>query len=345
MRAFALLLIGLALPAGATELVFVGDVSFAGRAPPRTWTQGDNPLSAFAEVFREADLAVANAEGLLTTERPAAYAEKRLDIGASPAWARAFREAGIDLVGLANNHTWDGGASGLLENARALADTKVSLFGAAETAAHAEAAFRLPGAPACVAIVPATLKSNRPPRRGAAAAYYPGAAGLQRLTRAVSALRDEGCAVLVSVHWGREGVHYPPSDVRAAAHALVDAGARVVVGHHPHVLQGVEFRRPPGCDSPQCTAAIAYSLGNFVFWNRDPRKTETGVLSVRLSAKGALERLALRPARISGPNLRPKPVVGADAERFLTRVAPYSEPFGTRVTLSGGVLLFEPPPP
>lgn len=322
------------------ELLFVGDVSFAGRRPPKGAhpTQAENPLRHFAARFAAADLAIANGEGLLVATPPASYAEARLDIGASPRWARAFEDAGIDLVGLANNHSWDSGAPGVLENRRHLEETGVAVYGAGATESGATAPYVVRRGKTChVAVVPATLKSNRPPRRGAAVAFYPGDDGLARLAAQVNALVSEGCFVIVSVHWGREGVPSPPGDVVRAGHALVDAGASVVVGHHPHVLQGVEFYQG---------GVIAYSLGNYVFVNRAIEKRRTGVLSVRIAdgdGRPRLEAIALIPAVIHPSDFSPRPATGAEAAALVKVLAAGSQKFGTRVSLVGDLITFTAP--
>ena len=311
------------------SLCFVGDVSFAGRrlpASPGAAAGQDNPLGAFAALFARADLAVANAEGLMTAERPPAYGETRLDIGAAPRWAGVFAAAHVDVVALANNHSWDGGAAGVLENRENLAATGVALIGAGASPEEAEAPYVIERDGRCVALLAATLKSNRRPEDGAAVAYYAGDAGLDRLTTRVRTLRERGCFVAVSVHMGREGVTAAPRSVVAAAHRLVDAGAGLVVGHHPHVLQGVEWRGG---------AAIAYSLGNFVFTNRTPLKRQTGVLTVRLSGDTPprLVDVALVPAVIRVPSFAPTPATPREASAIAEALTAASRPFGTRVTV------------
>ena len=328
--------------AGKTlELLFVGDVSFAGRPPPRgTLRPEDNPFKHVAPRFARADLVVANGEGVLTNQPPAAYGEARLNIGASPRWAPAFRAAGVGLVGLANNHSWDGGRDGVLENRRHLAASGVAVYGAGATPEEATAPYHLrdPAHPtACGAvIVPATLKSNRAPRKGAAVAYYAGERGLARLVQAVRALdRDPTCFVIVSVHWGREGVHRAPGSVVRAGRALIDAGADLIVGHHPHVLQGVEhYRGRP----------IVYSLGNFVFTNRTADKRETGMLSVRLAFGPAprLQELALVPAVIGLPGFFPRPARPSEQARTAAHLREGSAALGTRVTPHADRIVFVP---
>ena len=319
------------------ELQFVGDVSFAGK---RHRKQDDiagskNPFRYMKSVFARADLVVANGEGLLTNAPPEAYGHSRLNIAASPQWAVTYRAAGIDLVGLANNHTWDGGTQGLIENRRNLLRTGVAVYGAGPSPAEATKPYRINDGTRCrVAIVPATLKSNRPARRGASAAYYRGEKGLERLAARIQALVGEGCFVVVSVHWGKEGVHNPPGRVVRAAHRMVDAGADVVIGHHPHVLQGVEFYKGK---------PIAYSLGNFVFTNRTPAKRETGVLSVQLPRTGPVRllRFALLPATVSiRDGFVPKPSTDKQRQQTFAHLKAWSAPFGTRVRLEGNAITF-----
>ena len=324
-----------AAPPRGLELLFVGDVSFAGRPSPRGRLAEVNPLRAFAERFAAADVTVANAEGLLTAAPPAAYGEARLNIGASPDWAGAFRHAHLSLVGVSNNHSWDGGAAGILESREHLAATGVAVMGVGATTDAAEAPWLLERDGRCrVAVVPATLKSNRAPRPGAAVAYYAGERGLDRLVARIRGLTSRGCFVVVSVHWGREAVADPPRDVVAAAHRLVDAGAKLVVGHHPHVLQGIERR---------ADAAIAYSLGNFVFANRDPIKRRTGVLAIRLTEDSPprLAEVALLPAVISAVDFVPRPATQIERGEIHERMAAGSKRFGTVVREVGDRLIFD----
>ena len=322
------------------ELLFVGDVSFAGRPlPPKNAVLGKrNPLRDVASLFKQAALVVANGEGLLTETPPAAYGAKRLNIGASPLWAGVYHAAGVDLVGLANNHTWDDGAAGVLENRQHLLATGVAVYGAGPTEATALAPYTLVSEGRCqVAIVPATLKSNRPARRGAKAAYYRGTKGLHRLEARIRNLKAQQCVVIVSVHWGKEGVHYPPQSVVRAAHRIVDAGADVVIGHHPHVLQGVEYYRG---------VPIAYSLGNFVFTNRTPDKRETGIFSVKLSSSvpSRVVQVGLIPATIAiRGGFVPRLSTESESQRTERRLREWSRPWGTRVGIEHGVVIFKPP--
>ncbi len=262
-------------PDRIVTLRFVGDVSFAGRrtpAPPSDVAGADNPMTGFSRLLGDADLSLANMEGLLTTAPTDRYGEKRLNIDADARWAASFPAAGIDVVGVANNHSWDGDAASLLATRQSLVDAGVEVIGAGETEAEARAPFVMTTASGCVAILPATLKSNRRAKPGAFAATYR-QRQRDQLVAAVRAQRQAGCVVGVYVHWGVEASRWPTRRDRAFAHELVLAGADFIVGHHPHVLQGVEF---------VCGAVIAYSLGNFVFTNREPAKRDTGVFEIEI---------------------------------------------------------------
>jgi poly-gamma-glutamate capsule biosynthesis protein CapA/YwtB (metallophosphatase superfamily) len=98
--------------------------------------------------------------------------------------------------------------------------------------------------------------------------------------------------VFVVIHWGYEYTDAPARWQIEAAHAFVDAGAAGIIGHHPHVWQGIERYRD---------AVIAYSLGNFVFPNGKERIRDTGVLRLAFaspagSTKPCLDAVAVQPA-------------------------------------------------
>lgn len=325
-----------AMPA-AVEVGFVGDLSFAGRRDP--------PAGVLADVrslLSSPDLTLVNVEGLFLAAPAPAYREARLEITASPHYAAALAGAGVDLIGTANNHAWDAGAAGVTEHLAHLAPLAIPTFGSSVTEDAAYAPRREASAVGCLSFIPATLKSNRPARPGAHIAFYGPRAPrpLDALTTLVTAERAAGCAPIVYVHWGREARPSPDASVVTTGHALVDAGAALVVGHHPHVLQGASWRGD---------GAIAWSLGNFVFTNRDPDKRRSGVL-VASFTPGArdepprLAALALAPVTIDRRTLRPRPATTREARDHLTTLGARSRPFGTSVHLDArGLLVFEPP--
>ena len=118
----------------------------------------------------------------------------------------------------------------------------------------------------------------------------PTAAAVERLRADLGAAAETHDVVICLFHWGVEGDHAVTAGQRALAHLAVDAGADLVVGHHPHVLQTLECYRGK---------LIAYSLGNFIFSPPKPEQRETGLLRVRFD-KGALAGADFLPAAIVG---------------------------------------------
>jgi poly-gamma-glutamate capsule biosynthesis protein CapA/YwtB (metallophosphatase superfamily)/outer membrane protein assembly factor BamB len=247
-------------------LVFLGDVSFGrsmeaqlaryGAAHP--W-QGLGPvlhgedLQVLQEGQRLPVLTIVNLECSLTTQGEPL--DKSYLIRAHPLWARSLAAGGIDLVTLANNHALDFGPLGLKETVETLRALGIETVGAGASAeaAHQPAFFDLGGV--------------RVAFLGYAAARWDGSADVpvtdllawarpDNIAADVNAARDQADFVVVLLHAGTEYATSPSADQIAAAHAAIDAGADLVVGHHPHVTQTVERYRQ---------GLIVYSLGDAVF--------------------------------------------------------------------------------
>lgn len=321
---------------GRIRLTFTGDVALNWRGTPEHWKTFPwrrNPLRFLKPIFDAADLAVANMEGVLMRKDPK-YAEKRLNLWAPVASAQVFKPAGIHLVSTANNHAFDGRDVGVLETLRHLRGAGVRVIGTGRTMAEARTPFLFRKAPACVAIVPGTTKSNMGVRGRARVAFYPEPQH-DALLRTVRDTKKQCPLVIVYLHWGTEKAHHPGRKIKALGHRLVEAGANLVVGHHPHVLQGVEFR--PG-------GAVVYSLGNMVFSNPTPATRRTGVLWVELSRERNphLLRLELIPIVIRRSDYTPLPATRPQAEDLVRRMQRYCRPLGTQVVLYRGRLRFMP---
>ncbi|MDY0004220.1 MAG: CapA family protein [Polyangia bacterium] len=321
-------------PGAAIRFVLTGDVALNWRGTStdlRIFHWRRNPLRFFAPVFKAADLAVANMETVLADQDPK-YAQERLNLWAPVASGQIFRPAGIGLLTTANNHAFDARDRGVLETLGHLRRTGVEVMGTGATLAEARRPYTFLKGPSCVAFVPGTTKCNLPVRGKAHLAFYPE----KREGELIALVKEtkERCAfVIVVIHWGVEMKHFPHPSMKRLAHELVDAGADLVVGHHPHVLQGVEYRGK---------GAIVYSLGNFVFSNPNEATRRTGALVVELSggAKPSLVRLSMIPAYIHRNDYIVRPAAPSRAADIQRRMASYSQPFGTQVVLTGGVLQF-----
>ena len=287
-------LLAFAEPPGDVSLVFGGDVAFGRVVAGEIATiGGDAPLAGIAPLLAGADLAVVNLECALFDGIPPTGRPGEIRHIARTSEADALALAGVDLVSLANNHTLDAGLPGLATTADALARRNIEVVGARFDAGgpsvHEQVVVRAVRG-LRVAFIAATdrLSPNAAPEDLAHVAFTPSRRWPTALPGRVRAIASSGTAdvIIVLVHWGVELVPTPSRAQRALARALIDAGARVVVGHHAHVVQEVE-RHADG--------VVFYSLGNLLFDMSDPR-TRTGALAhVRLDASGHLRQVELIP--------------------------------------------------
>lgn len=294
-------------PPAPAQVAFTGDIH---AEPPirGVLDGGGNPLADAAPVLRAADLAVANVETAVgSLGRPQ---DKSYTFQAPVSLWPALVDAGIDVVSLANNHALDFGTDALLETLDGARAAGLHVIGAGRDAAEAYAPAIIDVGTTTVAVVGLTRVMPRiewaatPDRPGLASAYDADAAAAA--VRAAAARADR---VLVVIHWGSELAPCPVDHQQQLGALLTAAGADVVVGHHPHVLQGIA-----GTDD----SVVAYSLGNFVFYARSEEARETGVLTVTLPPDGP-PRTAFAPARIDDTGA-PQLLTGADADAVRARV-------------------------
>lgn len=254
-----------AAPAHDATVLFAGDVVPHGDVLESLHAHGPaSLLGPLAGVLARADLAVVNLETPVVPTRPESP-DGTLRFNAPASLVTALAEAGVDAVSLANNHGYDQGERGVAETLRAVREAGVASFGAADAGADplAPARFPLAGGTLCVMGFTRILNFD----------MAPPSAGVPRLAMALPERPDEERAVLarvrqeagrcgalvVSVHTGVEYTDRPEPRDRAFFHALADAGADVVVGHHSHTPHPAERYAARGRDVP-----IFYSLGNLV---------------------------------------------------------------------------------
>jgi poly-gamma-glutamate synthesis protein (capsule biosynthesis protein) len=297
---------------GVVRLMAVGDVMLAQSIGRRIVRHGpDAPWRKVLGYLDQADLLIANLECPISS-RGTAW-PKKFTFRAPPASADALVAGGIDIVNLANNHTLDYGVTAFGDTLAALDARGVSHVGGGqnEAAAHAPVIVERNGLRVgflgyALYFAPGTL------RQWSARAGTPGlaAARPEIVSREVAALRQHVDLVVVSFHGGRTNSSGPDSKVRALTRAAIAAGATLVLGHHPHVLQGY---------SRQGSTLVAYSLGNFVFDYFTGRQNDSAILDVTLSASG-VESFSWIPIVIE--HGFPRPARGAEIERIMARLRP-----------------------
>lgn len=312
---------------GTITLSWVGDNilgsddKFGGLTLPAAWEQsGKDPGYFFQNVrkyFDEDDLTIANLEVALTdsrVERDKGGGEVYHFHG-EPALAKTLPAGGIDVVTIANNHTWDYGRRGFADTIAALDEAGVEYAGTGNPGYDgSDYDFSLlrevKGIP--VGLVSYQTWEDTPAIRA-------------KIKADIEGLRERGAAVVIPYfHWGIESEYQPYEVQQDLARVAIDAGADAVIGTHPHVLQSMAVYRG---------RLIAYSLGNFAFGgNTNPTDKRSVILQTRLAvADGDVTGVDFRviPTRLSrqeGYNdYVPTPYRGAQRRQvlnFLNEISP-----------------------
>lgn len=293
-------------PEGLSWLGAVGDV-MPGQDTSKLLLQPDGPALVFRRllpVMRAQDILVANLETAVTdrgTEWPKTFRFRMPADALQP-----LLDSGIDVVSLANNHVYDYTAVGFADTVEALESAGLPFVGAGMSWSEAVAPYESAVGPARVAAwalgafpVERTGFSglkHASIQRGVPGLLWADEEAVSAIGDAMAARRGNGQLLVVSVHAGLEYT-YGPYEVQTGLYRrLVDLGADVVLGHHPHVLQPMEWY-----EGPERSGLIVYSLGNFVFDNIEdnPKGLETMLLSLGFSG-GAIRAIRIYPARMDG---------------------------------------------
>lgn len=267
-------------PNDTITIAAVGDLMLARTIGERLEASPpQSPFAAVAPILREADVAIGNLEcNIGLTGAPI---RKAFNFRAPPVAANALVEAGIDVVSIANNHAMDFGAESLGETIEHLDRNKIVHAGGGlnEADAHRPGLFEVRGhklAFLAYVKVPVEGMVGFDTNAWTAKGDVPGLAWADpaRIAADVAAAKATADHVIVMMHSGFEGDSRPNIWQTMAAEAAIDAGAVLVVGAHPHVLQGARRYKK---------GFIAYSLGNFVF---DRTDIVSAILKVTIDASG-----------------------------------------------------------
>jgi poly-gamma-glutamate synthesis protein (capsule biosynthesis protein) len=256
----------------------------------------------------------ANLEGPLTTEATKTTTGEFAFKG-DPSYTEILKDGSVEVVTLANNHANDYGTQGL-------EDTKGYLEEA--------------GIDYCVNDEICIRDVNG--IRMAFIGIYELNEGIECESRVRSTIADakaQGAQlVIVAFHWGTEKSNQPDDTQQSLAHTAVDCGADLVIGHHPHVLQGIEKYNGK---------YIVYSLANFCFGgNSAPSDLDTMIFqqTFTVTQDSVLQddEITIIPCSVSSTegynNFQPTPASGSEAERIMERINEYSSQFGQSYSLS-----------
>jgi poly-gamma-glutamate synthesis protein (capsule biosynthesis protein) len=314
------------LPATLT-IAAVGDMHFDRRVKQLIGREGGlAPLKYVAERLAAADVAVGNLESPLS-DGGTPWPGKDVHFRGDPRGIEGLEASGFTFLSLANNHILDYGEEALLDTVGLLEEAGIGFAGAGANRAAAWKPAVATYGDSSVAflsfshILPAGFIAT-----DSKAGLAPGRTDMAAVTEAIRAAKDEHDYVLVSFHWGVEYVDDANSDQVRDARAAIDAGADMVLSHHPHVIQGVEFYNG---------GLIAYSLGDFVFDHYSRKTGEAFILEADLGPHG-VDSVRAVPVYLYQIG-QPKVVTGSEATDILERLKRISEAHGTTVVIEGDV--------
>ena len=278
------------------------------------------PFKLVAEPLQSADITVGNLESALgDVGEPV---EKSYTFQSPPAAAESLAWGGFDVISLANNHAMDYGPESLLQGIDLLKAQNVAPIGAGANSKEARSPHLMQVNGLNIAFlgyvfVPVEARGNYfDTATWTATETTPGLAWAvpEEIVEDVTAVKPQADLVVVVLHSGYEYVEPPSEEQAAAAHAAIDAGADIVIGHHAHILQAVEFYKD---------GVIAYGLGNFAF-NIDG-DANTAILNVWLDKDG-VRQFEFIPAIVQYGG-QPRFADAAESSQILSQVYRLSQGF------------------
>lgn len=285
-----------------------------------TYEKQQNPayfLENVADIFAEDDMTLVNLEGPLTIAED--YREGTYVIKGAPEYVNILMEGHVEMAGLANNHRLDYKAQGTKDTVNALEGAGIVYAYDENVGIFETQGIRI----GCVSVNEIAWGE-----------------GVERfLQEGIAQLQEEEVDIIIaSCHWGIERENYPEEYQQELGRKCIDWGADLVLGHHPHVLQGIEEYQGK---------YIVYSLGNFCFGaNRNPADKDTIIFQQTFTfidgEKTENTEVKIIPCSISSLSNRndykPTPLDGEDAMRVINRMNEYSRDFGVEFNENGDEL-------
>lgn len=280
-----------------------------------------------------ADVAFVNLEGPIS-DQGSRNTRKQFTFRARPALMDGLLSAGIDVVSLANNHSLDYRWGALSDCIARLDAAGIAHAGAGVDAAAAAAPAMLQTPAGTVALI-AVSEITASFAAGTNPGTYYTSSPHEGLLANVAAADKQADFVIVSLHWGKE---YNPgvTDHQVfLGRKLIEAGADLILGHHPHVIEGLEIYND---------RLIVYSMGDFVFDHYSRATGEAFVLQVTLPHDGPPWGTII-PVYLSDSHGIPAVVTGWEADRILGRLTSLSVARGLQLNREGDIATFGTPVP
>lgn len=291
----------------AGDCTLASDESFSDNTFEDILKEKKNDYSYFfknvKQIFENDDITIVNFEGTLSNngERQ----DKEYAFRGKPDYVNILKKGSVEAVTLANNHSEDYGPESLKDTKKTLSDSDIKYAVNTETA-H----FNIRGV-----------------KVGIIGLYQLDGSASEVLPAAMSKVVDDDLKI-VQVHWGEEKADTPSEEQVDFAHRAIDMGADLVIGHHPHVLQGIEKYKGK---------YICYSLGNFCFGgNPNPSDTDTMVFRQTFTFREGMaakdDNYSIIPCSISSSrtsnNYQPTPLEGEERTRVEQKITERSKKVG-----------------
>lgn len=281
------------------DVLFLGDVMLSRYVEKHMRESGMSyPFSSVAETLSGYNHVVGNLEGTVPKDHVPTPVQG-FSFSIDSTFIPVLKDAGFTMMTLANNHALDFGNDAYLHTKEVLRHNDLAAAGHPTTFGTSQSEVISVGG-IRVAIIPVHAVD-----RGVDA---------EHMKRSMDSLSGLSEFQIVVIHWGEEYQTVANERQRTLAHAFIDAGADVIIGHHPHVVQNIEMYK----DAP-----IFYSLGNFVFDQYFSEDVEQG-LAVAMTVRGTVIEYGLMP--IQSAASMPRFLEGEEKERFLAKLAESSDP-------------------
>ena len=309
---------------GSVSINAVGDVMLGRKVDRMIKSNGlEYPVFEMRDILPAADITFCNLESSLS-DRGTPLPGKGIWLRGAPENVRVLETAGVDIVTLANNHAMDYDEAALLQTVDVLDQAGIAHIGAgkdieAACAPYIEEVNGVKIAWLGYSEMADLFFSLSYPRRMRAEENVPGISpyNIEDIIEDIDDLTEQTDIIIVTLHWGIEYTDLPQEYQVRDAHRMIDAGADIIIGHHPHCIQGVEVYN---------RGLIAYSLGNFIFDQDWSEKTSQGLMLNLSVNRLGWQSAEFLPIYIN--NCQPYYAKGQKGEEILNKLSNISSSFG-----------------
>lgn len=288
----------------------VGDMLFYGTVDSYMKKHGDGfVLEGYGPLMKKSDIVLGNLETSIS-HRGKPMEDKQYTFRGRPEVLKILKENNFSAVSIANNHVLDFGVDAFLDTLDNLEKYELLYAGGGRNREEADKGTIIEkkgikvGFLAFTKVVPVVdwyAGKNKPGIVGAYRVHE------QEFIKTIQEMKKNCDVLVVSVHWGKEGTTTIRDEEKYISRSMIDAGADIIMGHHPHVVQGIEIYK----DKP-----IFYSLGNFIFTkSKIDISNKTIMASVEVDQEGNISDIHVIPGTIV--NGKPTPMEGIERDNFI----------------------------